>query len=102
MRLIDADALMDELRENYKTLRDGLDHFSFNAGISRAITVTNEMPMIKPKQGEWIKNHDVDSWWYECSVCGEKPLRNNWSDTEALSKYCPSCGARNEVANEVN
>jgi len=51
--------------------------------------------------GEWIRKekeyNDCDGhyayYWYECSVCGARPPKNQWKN-EWHSNYCPSCGAR--------
>lgn len=45
--------------------------------------------------GKWIKNADENCWWYECSECGDYPMKNAWGHEE-LSAYCPHCGARME------
>jgi hypothetical protein len=45
------------------------------------------------KHGRWVKQTDENCWWYECSECGDYPLKNAYGH-EVLSKYCPNCGAR--------
>lgn len=47
----------------------------------------------EPKTGKWIKNHDKRCWWYECSECGNEPLKNKWNGDDELSAFCPNCGA---------
>lgn len=52
-------------------------------------------------QGEWVckerEYNDCDGYyahyWYECSVCGARPPKNQWKN-EWHSNYCPSCGAK--------
>ena len=46
------------------------------------------------KTGTWRKKHDDICYWYECSVCGNKPLHTNWTISEVLSNYCPYCGTK--------
>lgn len=54
-------------------------------------------------QGEWVckerEYNDCDGYyahyWYECSVCGARPPKNQWKN-EWHSPYCPSCGATME------
>ena len=47
---------------------------------------------VKPVvRGEWIKKDDGVCWWWECSNCGERPLRRY--KTDVLSNFCPNCGA---------
>lgn len=45
------------------------------------------------KTGKWIQK---SSWWYECSECGKRPPKAEWTSGRYLSKYCPNCGARME------
>ena len=55
------------------------------------------------KTGKWITKSDTNpyytTWWYECSECGQKPLRDGYGQ-EVLSDYCPNCGARMEREEE--
>lgn len=39
--------------------------------------------------------------WYECSKCGNRPLKNKWGFDE-LSSFCPYCGAHmgGKIVNE--
>ena len=49
------------------------------------------------KPGKWKKmtaEGMLGAWWYECSVCGVRPLRMRWTNMDELSNYCPNCGAR--------
>ena len=51
------------------------------------------------KPGKWKKmtaEGMLGAWWYECSVCGVRPLRMRWTNMDELSNYCPNCGARME------
>ena len=43
--------------------------------------------------GEWIRVENDDSYHYECSRCGERPLYSRYGDV-VLSGTCPMCGAR--------
>lgn len=58
------------------------------------IGVLEELPSAQPerKRGEWIMKDDEKMWWYECSVCGEKPLMSVYVQ-DVLSDFCPHCGA---------
>ena len=57
----------------------------------------NEMPTIEERKGKWMRNvdEDVNAWWYECSECGDYPLKNAYGHDE-LSRWCPHCGAKME------
>ena len=50
------------------------------------------LPSVQPRKGEWIKQHDEGCWWYECSCCGDYPLKSAYGDDQ-LSDFCPWCGA---------
>lgn len=45
------------------------------------------------KRGRWVKQTDENCWWYECSECGDYPMKNAYGHEE-LSAYCPHCGAK--------
>ena len=102
MRLINADALMDDLRiyddcdvcPRYKNGCKG--HLQWLCKrIKNAPTF--ELPTIDPvKHGKWIKISDRN---YKCSVCGAW-----WTvDRDSTMKdfaFCPSCGASMEGSEE--
>ena len=50
----------------------------------------------EPKRGEWIRVEDGESYHYECSKCGERPLYSRYGDV-VLGGVCPMCGAKMEV-----
>ena len=43
-------------------------------------------------RGKWAKKNDDVCYWFECSVCGQRPPWNEWG-TEWQSPFCPNCGA---------
>lgn len=49
-----------------------------------------------PKRGEWKRVEDGETYHYECSECGERPLYSRFGDI-VLSGVCPMCGAKMEV-----
>lgn len=49
-----------------------------------------------PIDGKWIRVEGDDSYHYECSRCGERPLYSRYGDV-VLSGTCPMCGAKMEV-----
>lgn len=53
-----------------------------------------QTPSIEVVQGEWVRKTDDSSYWYVCSQCGERPMRNRFSYREEFSDYCPNCGAK--------
>lgn len=48
----------------------------------------------QPKMGHWIRKEDEFCWWYECDQCKKRPLHSRLNDKDALSDWCPNCGAR--------
>lgn len=70
-------------------------YMMLGAIIGLLILIFNSIPIVEPKQGEWIDynpNEPLDPR-ETCSVCG---------NTEALHKgnYCPNCGARMKGIND--
>lgn len=47
------------------------------------------------RHGRWEEQKDDQFYWYECSECGEKPLRKYKYD--CFSDYCPNCGAKMDL-----
>ena len=122
MRLIDADALMDEMFERYckecdkrKGIKNGKYRIIYEVGDApcRACEIDDmkseleEAPTIEPKRGKWIKMSDADGMYYCCSECGEE-LYREWSfdrefdlfpkkRTIEKTRFCPNCGARMDL-----
>ena len=46
------------------------------------------------KVGQWIKIDDCSNSGYYCSKCHKKVVKEGWSDTVKIIKYCPNCGAK--------
>lgn len=89
MRLIDADALKEEITS------------AFHGALGATVTIaTHELidkqPTIDPESlrphGRWIQ---AESAWgqkqLECSCCGSK-----WPEYARFFAYCPICGAKME------
>lgn len=55
-----------------------------------------QLAKMGPKRGEWVRVEDEESYHYECSECGERPLYSRYGDV-VLSGVCPMCGAKQEV-----
>lgn len=58
------------------------------------VDLLESLPSAQPerKKGRWAKQTDENCWWYECSECGDYPMKNAYGHEE-LSAYCPHCGA---------
>lgn len=62
--------------------------------------VIEELPIIESRpKGEWIKNEF--GWYFHCSVCKENNLLHT-DEANALSNYCPHCGADMRGEENVN
>lgn len=97
MRLIDADALIRELKGIKVTFGSG--NGLVEGGIEIAISTTNAQPTVdavERKRGEWVKNDGRRGW--HCSECkvdnfyayvwNSETEKNDFQD-----RYCPNCGA---------
>ena len=66
----------------------------------RARQLIEEEPTIeKRKTGKWVKKVDDGVYWYECSECGDYPLKSAFG-YDYFSEWCPHCGAKLEGAEE--
>ena len=107
MRLIDADALRDNLQ--------ALAYDDWNQGVvtswadaySEFADMVEEMPTIERKTGRWIaKDKRIKSQRFFCSICGGvayqpwRGCRYDRSKTICRFKFCPNCGARMRESNE--
>lgn len=46
------------------------------------------------KVGQWIKLDNCSNSGYYCSECHKRVVKEGWSDTVKIIKYCPNCGAK--------
>lgn len=100
MRMIDADALIAFIRNQYFQCDMPEE---WGNGVMWTTSQINyycnkaDTPTIEPKHGEWIYGIDEetgekDCYPWTCSICGEKyPWYPN---------YCPHCGARMKGADD--
>ena len=95
MRAIDADAMIDRLKE-WDT-KDKTDKALYNFTLNRI----NEQPTIQPKRGKWIRTGSGSLYdHYECSECGKAPKWECMGDNRwkiSFTGFCPNCGAKMEV-----
>ena len=76
--ILDAAAAIEELQFELDCVNDSVKMLSL------------------PIDGKWIRVENDDSYHYECSRCGERPLYSRYGDI-VLSGTCPMCGAKMEV-----
>lgn len=108
MRLIDADALIENIRNLYcrncdkrKGTKRGKIVFCYDIGdapcracnFEYAIEDLEDAPTVDAepvRHGQWIKMSEASTWDQKrCSVCGDISC--------CQRSYCPNCGARMEV-----
>ena len=94
MRLIDADALVEDIKneidDNKEIYPDDKVSIIFRAGMKTVIRIVKNQDTVDPvKHGEWIFVEDLVSY-IKCSECGDDIC---WVNTKR-PKYCPHCGAK--------
>ena len=104
MRLIDADALIEDLETEFINLKmDGLKGTprSKELPFKEIVERVNEQPTVKEhKHGHWIQVSDWDkdaNAHFDCSVCGFGDKHGD----DVVVPYCWHCGAvMDEVAED--
>ena len=97
MRLIDADSIVNELKENYKVFAQRTEFLDgFRCGfIEWAIRIIQSAPTVdNVKHGRWKKHNSIFS---VCSCCFYL------MDVSCGNKknYCPCCGAKMDGENNA-
>ena len=67
----------------------------WSKGMAAAMSTLYRIPAadVRPVvRGKWAEKNDDVCYWFECSVCGQRPPWNEWG-TEWQSPFCPNCGA---------
>jgi hypothetical protein len=102
MRLIDADALLENVQRNETALRNELIVSAHNREIyNNSLIRLNEVlsfehkikyaPTVERPRGEWIKPTVINGKAFSichCSACGGVPC-----GVDENTKFCPNCGA---------
>lgn len=94
MRLIDADALLEDIRRKKKS------GYPKNKNLSLyAASCVLHAPTVEPaKRGKWIANTDDFTPAYRCSCCGyNRPMIAGESISQWLMNYCSNCGAKMDL-----
>lgn len=68
----------------------------WNVAIRKCIETVKGVQPVTPaeKVGHWIKIDDCSNSGYYCSECRKRVVKEGWSDTVKIIKYCPNCGSR--------
>ena len=93
MKLIDADALMDDIKETIEN-SGCVNH---EGEILDCIAYADEIDAVPVVRGEWVEaKSGVMSVWppgqVMCSVCGQR-MPSQW---KKMPPYCYGCGAKME------
>ena len=103
-RLIDANALLDKVQFRMDIDNKNAEIIAGCVNITRwLIENAPTVDAVEVVHGRWEDMYDgkYDNPRFRCSVCKEKSLfkdeRNilgNWIQVQALTDYCPNCGAK--------
>lgn len=105
MRLIDA----DKLKQHFAWWHEGGEEADRQAEIFEQII--DVQPTIEERQtGKWVSGDRMagypripyKTWCVYCSYCGNETPSLLGSDEYDFTAYCPNCGARMEVDDEID
>lgn len=94
MRLIDADALIDAIKNRIEEDREIYPNFSrfSRVGMRIVINIIKVQDTVAPvKHGHWEESKCLDDCFWVCSCC---KFPSQAVAAPKLYKYCPNCGAR--------
>lgn len=96
MRLIDADALVDAIKDKIavdKEIYPDDEFFRFSRfGMRTVIGIVKNQDTVDPvKHGYWEESKCLDDCFWICSCC---KFPSQATAAPKLYKYCPNCGAR--------
>lgn len=98
-RLIDADALVEELRDKLEEVL-GLESQDAS-GLRLAIDIVEDTIEAEPvRHGTWLERADgrYGQWRTYCSVCGK---HSGIGGIKQKPPYCPHCGAKMDGGGEA-
>ena len=95
-RLIDADALVDAIKDKIavdKEIYPDDEFFRFSRfGMRTVIGIVKNQDTVEPvKHGHWEESKCLDDCFWVCSCC---KFPSQAVAAPKLYKYCPNCGAR--------
>ena len=99
-RLIDANKFKHKMKLEFLDRRN---KFISMKDLFECIDDMNTVDAVEVVHGRWedMYGGKYENLRFRCSLCKKKALYvpvqgmlGNWSDTQALSKYCPNCGAK--------
>lgn len=92
MRLIDADALLEEMKRplKYEQSENDTDEVVYERIVKSVPTIDAE-PVV---QAHWKIKIVKTGYWYECSNCGSHWSINGKTHECEQTPYCSHCGAK--------
>ncbi len=103
-RLIDANALIEYINILRRASKTSYPKRSFVVGdVLDCIYTAPTVAAVEVVHGRWEDEYSgkYANPRYRCSVCKERSLYKsvrdvlgNWKDVQALTNYCPNCGAK--------
>ena len=105
MRLIDADALVEniksEIDDDKEIYPDDKTSIMFRAGMKTVIRIVKNQDTVDPvKHGHWIEGCPTETTdYFNCSVCNAGIFVNNlwrvsYEDVSEIHRFCHNCGAK--------
>ena len=89
-RLIDADALIEDIDKEIDIEKKVFLSSVYCAGMRNVIRLVKRLPTVEPlKHGHWIFKGNGNA---DCSCCGYRSSRVY--DDDNADRYCRHCGAR--------
>lgn len=94
---IEREAAVKFLRSRKKQFVDDVGK-GWNAGVEVAIEAIENLPaedVVQVWHGRWMEYSGADKGFHYCSECKRQAFNyeENGNIIEALSKWCPNCGA---------
>ena len=99
MRLIDADALVEDIGKEIDKYKKVFLSSAHCSGMKTVIRIVKNQDTVEPvKHGHWIHGSSSENIRVTCSECGYKVnyFWDSWQD----AKYCPNCGAKMQQPRE--
>ncbi len=94
MRLIDADALIDNIPQADLNNDKKISKCGAIADMVLLVCDAPTIDAVPVVRGEWVKSDDYKGWLV-CSACRDCYVDNAWVNGKKW-RYCPNCGAKME------
>lgn len=95
-KYIDAEGVMRACYDSF--LKTGNKAYSDIIALAEAVPAADVQEV---RHGRWKEEFDGIDTIYECSVCGEPFVTLDGTPADNLWNYCPNCGSRMDLGDEV-